>query len=152
MKTLNAVVASVDSTINSNDQIEEDDDNEDDDEQFEDKDAPSITPVETEEERIAALKKLSQVKKYFLNPLALKDLNVVGWEMLGQDMKETRLKQRDDQKKMIAQIHEAVAHFQNGANKRRQDLEGRTANDRNDEETSSNCYWEVEYTDILRRS
>jgi hypothetical protein len=64
MKTLNAVVASVDSIINSNDQIEEDDNNKDGNEQFEDEDAPSINPLETEEERIAALKKLLQVKKY----------------------------------------------------------------------------------------
>jgi hypothetical protein len=70
-----------------------------DDEHFEDVDAPSTDPVdlvETEVEWIAALKKLSQVKKYFLNPLALKDLNVVGWEMLVQNLKETRLKQRDE--------------------------------------------------------
>jgi hypothetical protein len=152
MKMSNAVVASADSTINSNDQIEEDDDNEDDDEQLEDEDVPSINPVETEEEWIAALKKLSQVKKYFLNLLALKDLNVIGREMLGQDMKETRSKQRDDQKKMFSQINKAVAHFQNGAIKHRQGLEGRTANDRNNEATSSNCHWEVEYANMLPKN
>jgi hypothetical protein len=81
--------------------------------------------------------------------LALKDLNVVGWEMLVQNLKETRLKQRDEWKKQIAQIHEAFAHFQNGANNCQQPLEAMSCNDCNHTETSSNCYWEVEYADIL---
>jgi hypothetical protein len=62
------------------------------------------------------------------------------------------LKQQEEQKKQIALIHEAVAHFQNGANKRRQGLEGRTSNYRNEEETSDNCYWEVECAEILPRN
>jgi hypothetical protein len=34
--------------------------------------------IETEEEQRAALNKLLQVKKYFLNQMALQDLDVIG--------------------------------------------------------------------------
>jgi hypothetical protein len=70
------------------------------------------SPIENEEERRADLKKLSQVKKYEILLLALKDLDVAGHAMLASDLKEKRQKQRDEQKKRIAQIHEAVDYFQ----------------------------------------
>jgi hypothetical protein len=79
--------------VNSN-RIEEDDDEDNDKE-------PAVVDgaLETEEERRAALNKLSRVKKYSFNPMALKDLDVVGQAMLGPGLRETRMKQREERKK-----------------------------------------------------
>jgi hypothetical protein len=73
---------------------------------------------ETEEEQRAALNKLSQVKKYFLNQMKLQDLDVIGQYMLGPDLKATRLKKQEEWLKQIAQIHKAVGYFQLEAEKR----------------------------------
>jgi hypothetical protein len=123
-------------------------------------------PVENEEECRAALNKLSQVKKYEISQLALQDLDVVkkykisqlasedldvvGRQILGHNLKEKRLKQKKDRQKWIAQIHEAVAHFQSLADSRRDNLK---AVSRNNHETEGgcDCMWEVEYMDILNR-
>jgi hypothetical protein len=109
-------------------------------------------PMETEEDQRAALNKLSKVKKYKISPMALKYLNIEGRAMLGQEgMRELRLKQRADQLKFIAQIHEAVTHFQSEAKTRRQNLQASFANnDKNDgKDTKSVCSWELECSDIL---
>jgi hypothetical protein len=44
-------------------------------------------PIESEEERRAALNKLSKVKKYGISQMAVLDLDVVGRELLGPDLK-----------------------------------------------------------------
>jgi hypothetical protein len=125
--------------------LEEDDDDEQRDDEINDDDEP----VETEEERRAALNKLSTVKKYGISWPALQDLDIVGREMLGPDLREMRLKQREDRLKRIAQIHEAVAHFQSEATIRRQSLQARLVDDEEEEDTVSDFAWEVEYCNIL---
>jgi hypothetical protein len=52
-----------------------------------------------------ALNKLLQVKKCFLKQMALQDLDIVGRDMLGPDLKVTRLKKWEERLKQIAQIH-----------------------------------------------
>lgn len=102
--------------------------------------------IETEDERIAALKKLSNVKKYEVSQLAIRDLDVIGREMLGPNLKETRLQQREDRQKRIAQIHEAVDHFQATAKIRRENL---AASAGPEVGTVCECSWELDYVDIL---
>jgi hypothetical protein len=62
--------------------LEDNEDNEDDNEDFTDEDdlvEESLEdPVENEEQRRAALNKLSKVKKYEISQLALQDLDVIG--------------------------------------------------------------------------
>jgi hypothetical protein len=108
----------------------------------------SLKPIENEEAQRAALNKLSQVKKYEISLLALQDLDVVGREMLGDDLKEKRELQREERKKRIAQIHEAVNYFQQQANGRRANLLAATIN-QVDATRVSECLWELEYEDIL---
>jgi hypothetical protein len=89
------------------------------------------------------------VKKYAISQIALLDLNVVGREMLGPNLKEHRSKQRENQLKQIAQIHKAVAHFLSVAQARRQNLQVHSVDDVDDDDTRSECSWEVDYVDIL---
>jgi hypothetical protein len=114
-----------------------------------------VEQTETEEDRVAALNKLSQVKKYAVSQMALLDLDVVGREMLGPNLKENRSKQREDRLKEIAQIHEAVAHFLSVAQARRENLRAHSVvdvdDDDNDDETKREGYWEMDYVDILPR-
>jgi hypothetical protein len=100
-------------------------------------------PIETEDERIAALKKLSNVTKYEVSQLAIQDLDIIGRKMLGPNLKEMRLQQREDRQKRIAQIHEAVEHFQTTAKIRRENLAVP------DLPTEWECSWESDYVDIL---
>lgn len=111
MKEADAEMATVDSQLADDDkELVEDDTND---------------AIETEEDRRAALNKLSKVKKYKICPIALYNLGVVGREMLGPGLRESRLKEREDQQKFIAQIHEAVAHFKSSAKTRREDSQRR---------------------------
>jgi hypothetical protein len=130
------------STVNAN--LEENNDDEELDDETNDNDGQ----IETEEERRAALNKLSTVKKYGICQTALQDIDLVGREMLGTDFREVRLRQREDRIKRIAQIHEAVAHFQSEAEIRRQRLQVMLVNVE-EEDTESDYSWEVEYCDIL---
>jgi hypothetical protein len=110
----------------------------------------SDDPVENEEARRAALNKLSQVKKCEILLLALQDLDVVGREMFGDDLKEKRELQREERKKPIAQIHEAVDYFQQQANGCRANLLAATIN-QVDATRVNECLWELEYQDILNK-
>jgi hypothetical protein len=86
------------------------------------------------------------VKKYEISQLALQDLDIIGQEMLGHNLKEKRTKQREEHQKWIAQIHEAIAHFQSQANSHRENLKALALNHNEGE-----CTWEVEYSDILQK-
>jgi hypothetical protein len=106
-----------------------------------------VDGIETEEEQRAALNKLLQVKKYFLNRMVLQDLEVIGRDILGPDLKATRLKKWEEQLKQIAQVHEAIAYFQIEVQKWQQRLQALAANDENTVTTV--CSWEIEYVNIL---
>jgi hypothetical protein len=144
MKESNAEIATVESIL----QEEEDDD---DDEEPVDDEANEEDPIKTEEERRAALNKLSTVKKYKINPMALKDIDAEGRALLGDGLRDARLKQRADHQKFVAQIHEAVDHFKSEAAIRRENLRAILSNnDGNDaDDTVSVCAWEEEYSDII---
>jgi hypothetical protein len=108
-------------------------------------------PMETEEEQRAALNKLSTVKKYKINPMALKDIDAEGRALLGDGLRDACLKQRADRQKFVAQIHEAVDHFKSAAAIRRENLGIISSNDNGNDadDTASVCAWEVEYSDII---
>jgi hypothetical protein len=132
--------------LNGDDDVNVEEDNDDQDEDDIELMEEQDDPIETEDKRRAALNKLSTVKKYGICLLALQDLDLVGREMLGPDLKASRQKEREDQNKRIAQIHEAVAHFQTVAGIRREHLHARLANNEN---TPHECSWEIDYIDII---
>jgi hypothetical protein len=145
LKTSDAVVSTIESNLDDSGDEDEDDDLLEDAADSENMEEP----IKTEEECRAALNKLSTVKKYQISQMALQDLDVVGHAMLGPDLKAKRLEQRDKRKERIAQIHEAVEHFQSEARTRRQNLQDLQATSAGDEDTVSECSWEVECADIL---
>jgi hypothetical protein len=77
---------------------------------------------ETEEERVAALKKLSSVKKYAFNKLALQDMVEYGTMLMGGTIVEERKKAKEKEKRREQHIYDAVRHFREQASKRREIL------------------------------
>jgi hypothetical protein len=77
------------SNLEENDEEADDSHIEDDGSIGEEEGGNDITgdPIESEEERRAALNKLSKVKKYGISQMAVLDLDVVGRELLGPDLK-----------------------------------------------------------------
>jgi hypothetical protein len=105
---------------------------------------------ESEEERVVALKKLTTVKKYAFNKLAMKDMREYGVGLMGDNIVEERQIVRERERRKEDQIYEAVNHFKNQAMKRQEILQAVT-NETEEEDDDDDCVdsWEQEYLNIM---
>jgi hypothetical protein len=86
------------------------------------KSAANVHCPESEEERVTALKKLTTVKKYVFNKLAMTDMWEYGVGLMGDNIIEEQQKIRVKERRKEAQIYEVVNHFKDQAMKRREVL------------------------------
>jgi hypothetical protein len=89
---------------------------------LEDDGADDVHRPESEEEQVAALKKLTTVKKYVFNKLATKDMWEYGVGLMVDNIVEERQKIQEKERCKEAQIYEVVNHFKDQAKKRREVL------------------------------